>query len=141
MIPLCAAAGATGLGTLTSVFGQQSPVAKFHAPKPMMVSLNAYSFAKELNNAGKGGGKSGGKSGGNKSSGTSEGKTGGMGMTLDQLLDYCVDPAHRFDAVDITGYRGYLPIETLSARKELYEPYKEVPPFLERVRQAIKRSA
>lgn len=100
MIPLCAAVGATGLGTLPSVFGQQTPVKKFHAPKPMMVGLNAYSFAKELNNAGKRGGKSGGK----KSSGTNDGKSGGAGMTLDQLLDYCVDPAHRFDAVDITGY-------------------------------------
>ena len=118
MVPLCAAAGASGLGTLTSVFGQQLPVTKFHAPKPMMVGLNAYSFAKELNDSGKRGGKSGGKktsgtsggkkdsgpNGGKKSSGTSEGKSSGTGMTLDQLLDYCVDPAHRFDAVDITGY-------------------------------------
>jgi sugar phosphate isomerase/epimerase len=48
----------------------------------MMVGLNAYSFAKEL----------------------IAGTQGGAGMTLDQLLDYCVDPAHRFDAVDITGY-------------------------------------
>ena len=25
-------------------------------------------------------------------------------MTLPELLQYCVDPQHRFDAVDITGY-------------------------------------
>jgi len=49
----------------------------------MKVGLNAYSFAKELNNVIKG---------------------RGPGMTLHELLDYCADPAHRFDAVDITGY-------------------------------------
>ena len=117
-IPLCAIAGATNFGTLASALGDALPVKKFHAPRPLMVGLNAYSFAKELNDAGKRGGKSGGKkasgtsggkkdsgtNGGKKSSGTSEGKSSGTGMTLDQLLDYCVDPAHRFDAVDITGY-------------------------------------
>lgn len=49
----------------------------------MKVGLNAYSFAKELNNVAKG---------------------RGPGMSLPQLLDYCADPEHRFDAVDITGY-------------------------------------
>lgn len=83
MLPLCATVCATGFGTLTSVFGQQTPTKKFQASSPMMVGLNAYSFAKELNNAM---------------------KRGQSGMSLDQLLDYCADPAHRFDAVDITGY-------------------------------------
>lgn len=83
MLPLGATAGATGLVSLTSVFGQQTPIKKFQAPSPMMVGLNAFSFAKELNNAT---------------------KRGQSGMSLDQLLDYCADPAHRFDAVDITGY-------------------------------------
>jgi len=49
----------------------------------MKVGLNAYSFARQLNNVAKG---------------------RGPGMSLFQLLDYCADPAHRFDAVDITGY-------------------------------------
>ncbi len=83
ILPLYATASATGLGTLASVFGQQAPTKKFEASSPMMVGLNAYSFAEELNNAM---------------------KRGQPGMSLDQLLDYCVDPAHRFDAVDITGY-------------------------------------
>ena len=82
LIPLCAATSATVIGSLNPLFGRQSPVTRFHAPTPMMVGLNAYSFAKEL----------------------IAGTQGGAGMTLDQLLDYCVDPAHRFDAVDITGY-------------------------------------
>lgn len=39
-------------------------------------------------------------------------------------------------------YRGYLPIETLSAGKTApYEPYKEIPPFLARVRAAIAEQA
>jgi sugar phosphate isomerase/epimerase len=41
-----------------------------------------------------------------------------------------------------SDYRGYLPIETLSAGKtERYDPYKEIPPFLKQVREAIKATA
>ncbi len=76
LIPVCAATG-------SSVFAQTNPVPRFHAPSPCMVGLNAYSFSKELNNVVKG---------------------RGDGMTLPQLLEYCVDPEHAFDAVDITGY-------------------------------------
>ncbi len=49
----------------------------------MKVGLNAFSFARQLNNVI---------------------KNRGPGMTLFELLDYCVDPAHRFEAIDITGY-------------------------------------
>ena len=80
--PFCVAAGG-GLGSLTTAWGQPAPTSSFRAPSPMMIGLNAYSFAKELNNVVKG---------------------RGPGMTLFELLDYCVDPGHRFDAVDITGY-------------------------------------
>jgi sugar phosphate isomerase/epimerase len=39
------------------------------------------------------------------------------------------------------GYRGYLPIETLSAPGTDYDPYKVVPPFLAKLRQAIEETA
>ena len=39
------------------------------------------------------------------------------------------------------GYTGYLPIETLSAGKKVpYNPYKEVPPFLAKVRAAVEKT-
>ena len=34
-------------GGLATALGQQTPIPKFHAPSPMKVGLNAYSFAKE----------------------------------------------------------------------------------------------
>ena len=45
-----------------------------------------------------------------------------------------------------SGYRGYLPIETLSPRgsskgAEIYDPYKVVPAFLTQLRQAIAETA
>lgn len=81
---LCATAGAAGLSSLGPTFGQETPVAKFHAPSPMRVGLNAFSFARMLNAVAKG--------------------RKGPGMSLFKLLDYCSDPQHRFDAVDMTGY-------------------------------------
>jgi sugar phosphate isomerase/epimerase len=77
------AAGGFAWGSAARAFGPPKPVSKFEASAPMQVGLNAYSFAKELNNVI---------------------KQRGPGMTLFELLDYCVDPAHRFDSVDITGY-------------------------------------
>ena len=42
-----------------------------------------------------------------------------------------------------SGYRGYLPIETLSPRGagSGYDPYKVVPKFLADLRQAIAQTA
>jgi sugar phosphate isomerase/epimerase len=40
-----------------------------------------------------------------------------------------------------SGYRGYLPIETLSAKGKDYDPFKVVPKFLDEVRQAIAETA
>jgi sugar phosphate isomerase/epimerase len=40
-----------------------------------------------------------------------------------------------------SGYRGYLPIETLSAKGKDYDPYKVVPRFLDELRQAIAETA
>lgn len=85
-----AAVGAAGfggvgmLGGASSAWGQRIPVANFHAARPMMVGLNAFSFSKMLNATAKG--------------------RKGPGMSIFELLDYCVDPQHRFDAVDITAY-------------------------------------
>jgi sugar phosphate isomerase/epimerase len=40
-----------------------------------------------------------------------------------------------------SGYRGYLPIETLSARGKDYDPFTVVPQFLEQLRQAIAQTS
>lgn len=39
------------------------------------------------------------------------------------------------------GYRGYLPIETLSIRGKPYDPYQVVPAFIKQVRDAIAATA
>jgi sugar phosphate isomerase/epimerase len=43
--------------------------------------------------------------------------------------------------VRASGYRGYLPIETLSAPGKPYDPYQVVPKFVSELRQAIVQSA
>jgi hypothetical protein len=40
--------------------------------------------------------------------------------------------------VRLSGYRGYLPIETLSVRGAEYDPFQVVPPFLAELRQAME---
>jgi sugar phosphate isomerase/epimerase len=40
-----------------------------------------------------------------------------------------------------SGYRGYLPIETLSPRGKEYDPYQVVPAFLKQLRDAIAQTA
>jgi sugar phosphate isomerase/epimerase len=40
-----------------------------------------------------------------------------------------------------SGYRGYLPIETLSVKGKPYDPYQVVPPFVQQLRQAIAETA
>lgn len=82
LVPFCAET--CWLNRVASVWGQQIPVQKFQATTPLQVGLNAFSFSKELNAVAKG--------------------RKGPGMSLPQLLEYCVDPEHRFDAVDLTGY-------------------------------------
>ncbi len=42
--------------------------------------------------------------------------------------------------VRMSGYRGYLPIETLSEGRESYDPFQVVPPFLAAVGQAIEET-
>lgn len=114
---LAAAAGGASFNRLLA----QSPAATAAtsaASVDLKIGLNAYSFARELNtgmrgSASGGGSKSGEKKGGKKSAAKSE-ATGGAkgagtvgtakGMTLFGLIDYCANPKHRFDAVDITGY-------------------------------------
>ncbi len=43
--------------------------------------------------------------------------------------------------VRASGYRGYLPIETLEPKNKPYDPFAVVPPFLKQVRKAIARTA
>jgi hypothetical protein len=40
-----------------------------------------------------------------------------------------------------SGYRGYVPIETLSYKKGDYDPLAVVPAFLKQVREAIAQTA
>ena len=43
--------------------------------------------------------------------------------------------------IRLAGYRGYLPIETLSAAGQAYDPFEVVPKFLAEVRQAVEATA
>jgi sugar phosphate isomerase/epimerase len=43
--------------------------------------------------------------------------------------------------VRASGYRGYLPIETLASKNTVYDPFAVVPPFLKLVRAAIEATA
>ena len=43
--------------------------------------------------------------------------------------------------VRASGYRGYLPIETLSPKDKVYDPYRAVPAFLKQLRDAIAQTA
>jgi sugar phosphate isomerase/epimerase len=40
-----------------------------------------------------------------------------------------------------SGYRGYIPLETLSTPGKEYDPFKVVPAYLEQIRQAIAQTA
>jgi len=43
--------------------------------------------------------------------------------------------------VRASGYRGYLPIETLSPKDKVYDPFTVVPAFLKQLRDAIAQTA
>ena len=43
--------------------------------------------------------------------------------------------------IRLAGYRGYLPIETLSTPGQAYDPFDVVPKFLAEVRQAVEATA
>jgi sugar phosphate isomerase/epimerase len=43
--------------------------------------------------------------------------------------------------IRLSGYRGYLPIETLAPQNKVYDPFAVVPPFLKLVREAIAQTA
>ena len=75
LLPLCVASGLTG-----SPVSAQTPI-KRSGPAKLKISLNAYSFAKLLNDNLRG---------------------RGVGITLIELLDFCAK--YDFDAIDPTGY-------------------------------------
>ena len=77
LLPVTAAAVA-GLGAGQAV--AQTPIRRVGGPR-LKISLNAYSFARPLNDHLRG---------------------RGQGMTLLDLLDFCAQ--HDFDAIDPTGY-------------------------------------
>src|SRR4051812_49088691 len=56
--------------------------------------------------------------------------------------DTPTDLARLIQLVRQSGYRGYLPIETLSGKnKEAYDPFKVVPQFLKQLREAMAQTA
>jgi sugar phosphate isomerase/epimerase len=55
--------------------------------------------------------------------------------------DVALDLKKFIRIVRSSGYRGYLPIETLSAKGKDYDPFTVVPQFLEELRQAIAQTA
>jgi sugar phosphate isomerase/epimerase len=58
------------------------------------------------------------------------GAASGVALDLDRLLHI----------VRASGYSGYLPVETLSVAGKEYDPYKVVPPFMKKLKEAIARS-
>jgi sugar phosphate isomerase/epimerase len=78
LLPLCAVAG--GMGLAGSMASGQVPIKRCGGPK-LKISLNAYSFAKPLNDHLRG---------------------RGTGITLFDLLDFCA--RYDFEAIDPTGY-------------------------------------
>jgi sugar phosphate isomerase/epimerase len=60
-----------------------------------------------------------------------------FGATSDVPLDF----KKLLRIIRASGYRGYLPIETLSAPGKDYDPYKVVPKYIADLKQAIAQSA
>ena len=77
LLPLCTA---SGLGLAGASVGAMEPIKRCGGPM-LKISLNAYSFARLLNDHLRGRGK---------------------GMTLFDLLDFCAE--QNFEAIDPTGY-------------------------------------
>jgi len=55
--------------------------------------------------------------------------------------DVATDLPKLMHIVRDSGYRGYLPIETLSPKGKEYDPFKVVPAFFKQLREAIEQSA
>lgn len=52
--------------------------------------------------------------------------------------DIFIDLPRLMKIINKSGYKGYLPIETLSVKGRPYDPYKLVPDFLQKVNKAIE---
>ena len=52
-----------------------------------------------------------------------------------------LDLKRLFEIIRKSGYRGYVPVETLSVAGQAYDPFKIVPAFIEQVRKAIGETA
>jgi sugar phosphate isomerase/epimerase len=55
--------------------------------------------------------------------------------------DIRLDLKRLLHIVRTSGYSGYLPIETLSVPGKPYDPYQTVPPFVQKLKEAISESA
>lgn len=55
--------------------------------------------------------------------------------------DVPTDLVRLMKIVRASGYRGYLPIETLSPKSKVYDPFTVVPAFLKQLRDAIAQTA
>ncbi len=61
--------------------------------------------------------------------------------TLGQDSDVPTDLTRLVKIVRASGYSGYLPIETLSPRGKVYDPYSVVPAFLKQFQAALAKTA
>jgi len=52
-----------------------------------------------------------------------------------------IDAKKLVTIIRTSGYRGYLPIETLAMRRKDYDPFVEVPKLLADLRRAIHETA
>jgi sugar phosphate isomerase/epimerase len=55
--------------------------------------------------------------------------------------DVPIDLTRLLKIVRASGYSGYLPVETLSVSGKDYDPYKVVPPFMQKLKDAIAKRA
>jgi len=55
--------------------------------------------------------------------------------------DTTTDLLRLVQIVRASGYRGYLPIETLSPKNKIYDPFTVVPAFAKQLRDAIAQTA
>jgi hypothetical protein len=52
-----------------------------------------------------------------------------------------LDMIRLFKIIRKSGYRGYVPLETLSTPGKEYDPFKVVPQYIQMIRDAIAKTA
>ena len=62
-------------------------------------------------------------------------------MILGEESEIQTDLTRLIKIVRASNYRGYLPIETLSPKTKVYDPFAVVPVFYKQLRDAIAQTA